>query len=245
MNKTILSFLLIGSLSLTTRLSRAGSATGDTNATNNNWAESYNWSPETVPNGPDDVATFGFSGITGIAVGSTPYSNEVNEMVFQPGASAYTFTTGGLNYAAITGTGITNNSGLIQNFIALNSFGTIFIGGTASAGSGTIFTAAGPDKNYGGVVQFNNNATAGDSVINAQDGLVKFTGNSTAGNATLTACPAVAPNYGGSIEFRGRELRSLTMAPPLCRQARLSCSLTTAVRRLSLVRLPIFRIIRF
>jgi hypothetical protein len=201
MTKAVLTFLTIALLALTGHFCAAGSATWDVHATNNNWSESYNWTPETVPNGPDDVATFGVSNITGIAVGSTPYSNEINEMVFQPGASAYTFTTYGLTYAAIDGVGITNNSGVTQNFVALNSFGTIFIGGTASAGSDTVFTAGGSTEIYGGVVQFNENATAGDSAIIASCGLVKFTGNSTAAQATLIANAATTGNYGGSFEF--------------------------------------------
>jgi hypothetical protein len=49
---------------------RAGSATWDVNPTSNDWNTPSNWTPQTVPNGQMDVATFDFSTVTGISVAS-------------------------------------------------------------------------------------------------------------------------------------------------------------------------------
>ena len=39
----------------------AGSATWNLDPINENWNDAANWMPNTVPNGPADVATFGVS----------------------------------------------------------------------------------------------------------------------------------------------------------------------------------------
>src|SRR6266571_6079444 len=67
----------------------AGSATWKTNPINNSWNDARNWTPETVPNGPGDVATFATSGITSIFLSDI----EVSEIVFNPGASSFTVTS--------------------------------------------------------------------------------------------------------------------------------------------------------
>jgi len=120
----------------------AGSATWNLNPTSGDWNTATNWTPATVPNGPDDVATFGVSNTTTI---SLAIDNEVNALTFGAGASPYTFTIGtaaetNLN---ITGAGITNDSGTTQTFIAQRNLsgavGSITFSGNASAGAGTTF----------------------------------------------------------------------------------------------------------
>jgi hypothetical protein len=90
-------------------------------------------------NGPDDTATFGVSNGTDIEINS--WDIEVNGIVFNAGASAFTIAV--LNFGsfttvlAIRGVGITNNSGITQSFVA-------------------------PNTNESSSIQFTNNATAGN-----------------------------------------------------------------------------------
>src|SRR5437870_504059 len=85
----------------------AGSATWNLNPfPSGEWNTANNWTPATVSNGPDDVATFGVSNVTTVVFEFEP-SNEVAEMVFNPGASAFTFDVSGEG-VIISGAGITN-----------------------------------------------------------------------------------------------------------------------------------------
>src|SRR5438552_7700893 len=58
-------------LLLSIQSSRAGSATWNLNPTSGDWNTASNWTPATVPNGPDDTATFGVSNITFVSTGLT------------------------------------------------------------------------------------------------------------------------------------------------------------------------------
>src|SRR5712691_9214379 len=79
----------------------AGSATWNLNPTSGDWNTAANWTPNTVPNGPNDIATFGVSQTTGISLST---SVGLNGMVFNPGASVYTISlTGSINFSG-TGT---------------------------------------------------------------------------------------------------------------------------------------------
>src|SRR5436189_1397984 len=51
-----------------------------------------NWTGDVIPNGPKDTATFATSSITDVF---TSDFTEVNGIVFNPGASAFTITVGG------------------------------------------------------------------------------------------------------------------------------------------------------
>ncbi len=91
---------------------RAGSATWNLNPTSGDWNKAANWTPNTVPDDPSDTATFDVSNVT--AISQTGAIN-VAEIIFNPGASAFTIAVGrSLN---IDGAGITNNSGVEQNFV--------------------------------------------------------------------------------------------------------------------------------
>ncbi len=57
----------------------AASATWQLNPGSGAWTMAANWSPNVVPNGPSDAATFGIS--------NTTASIEVAEIDFSPGAS--------------------------------------------------------------------------------------------------------------------------------------------------------------
>ena len=107
--------------------SYAGSATWNLNPTNNSWGAASNWTPATVPNGSSDVATFDVSNTTAIDLG---LAVKLDRMVFNPGASSFTFTVSEANLT-INGLGIVNNSGVTHNFT--NSLGSCTFVGTASA----------------------------------------------------------------------------------------------------------------
>src|SRR5215471_2704637 len=88
--KFVLSLLLIGSLSLSNLC--PGSATWKANPTSGDWNAAANWTPETVPNGETDIATFRFSNITNV---STSLTTDVDSVLFRSDANAYTLTVVG------------------------------------------------------------------------------------------------------------------------------------------------------
>ncbi|HEY2712408.1 MAG TPA: autotransporter-associated beta strand repeat-containing protein [Chthoniobacterales bacterium] len=157
----------------TTTSSFAGSATWEARPATGNWSTPTNWTPATSPNGPNDIATFATSRMRSVAPeGAT----EVNSIVFNPGASQFTIalltTT-----LTISGTGVTNNSGVNQNF-APGPGEIDFTNSATAGGSDVVFTNAGN-------VQFFNTSTAGNATF-TNNGAVKFFDNSTAGDVTLS-----------------------------------------------------------
>lgn len=164
-----------------------GSATWNLNSNSGDWGDPNNWTPATVPNGPADTATFGVSNITDLQMNE--FEDEVNGIVFAAGASQFTISVLTVESFAhvltISGVGISNNSGLSQNFVAVEDFG----GGR------------------NGVIQFTNSATAGDLTVftaNTQSasglgGEIKFFGASTAGSATLIGNDCGGSCSGGLI----------------------------------------------
>jgi autotransporter-associated beta strand protein len=183
--------LLLGTASS----SFAGSATWKKSPATNDWQTAANWTPRTVPNGPLDTATFASSNQTGVDLAQFG-DIEVNGIVFKPGASGFTISTE-LPNLIISGVGITNNSGIVQNFApsgpaqitflnsatagsltAYTSFGTITFGGTSTAGNAS-FT------NIGGFINFVNTSTAGNATI-TNNAELDFEGSSTADHATVT-----------------------------------------------------------
>src|SRR6476469_2217757 len=92
----------------------AGSAIWDLNPGSGDWNTAANWTPITVPNGTSDTATFDLSNTTNVSISA---NTEVNGITFTPTASAYTITVSPNLTLTISGTGITNNSRVTQNFV--------------------------------------------------------------------------------------------------------------------------------
>jgi hypothetical protein len=92
----------------------AGSATWNLNPSSNEWNTATNWTPATVPDGPSDVATFAVSNETNLFFRE---SVELDQMVFDPGASPYTMTCNPRVDFDLMGAGIVNNSGVNQTFV--------------------------------------------------------------------------------------------------------------------------------
>ena len=170
----------------------AGNATWGARPATGNWSTASNWTPATVPNGPNDTATFATSNIRFVAPeGAT----QVNGIVFNPGASRFTIalltTT-----LTISGVGITNNSGIMQTF-APGPGEIDFENNATAGGSNVVFTDAGTVQFFNtstagnatftnnGAVKFFDTSTAGDVNLN-NNAEILFQGNSTAGNGTFT-----------------------------------------------------------
>jgi autotransporter-associated beta strand protein len=165
------------------------SATWNLNPGSGLWNTATNWTPVTVPNGPNDIATFGVSNTTSIE-NDTLHDIEVNAIVFSAGASAFTITFGNSSFFEdyrISGAGITNNSGITQNF-EIGDFGdsaTLLFTNSATAGDQTVFTA-GPNCCGTSSYMFQDTSTAGNATLVAHsDGAILFTGDSTGGTARV------------------------------------------------------------
>src|SRR5690349_7589918 len=61
----------------------AGSATWSANPVSGDWNTAANWTPQTVPNGPNDVATFANSNVTRISFSA---NTEIGQIIFASGA---------------------------------------------------------------------------------------------------------------------------------------------------------------
>jgi len=162
----------------------AGSAIWNLNPVSGDWNTATNWTPATVPNGASDIATFAISSKTSVALSDNTL---VNGIVFDPGASAFAITVPLDSSLEFDGVGITNNSGITQNFV-IGSPGfqaTINFDNSATAGSGTGFTLMG-DAGYATIYFFaNSSAGSGAFTLNGLSAdtnapLIGFFGASTA-----------------------------------------------------------------
>src|SRR4051812_24913190 len=77
------------------------------------WSEAASWDPQTVPNGSNDIATFG---LTYRETVHLIYSATVNSIVFTPEATTAYSIDLDQGDLTITGAGITNNSGNTVTF---------------------------------------------------------------------------------------------------------------------------------
>jgi hypothetical protein len=178
-------------LMLGIQISQADSAAWKTSPSSGDWNTATNWMPPTIPNGPSDTATFATSNRTAVSISA---NTEVDGIVFNANASAFRVTARARLVLTISGAGITNNSGIAQNFVTTASMrgnsGTITFTNGATAGSGTSFTNSAANRAAG------------------LPGLTEFFDNSTAGNATFI-------NNGGAAIGRGAAGRNfLATRPP-------------------------------
>ncbi len=151
-----------------------GSATWDLNPATNNWNTAVNWTPDTVPNGPD-TATFALSNKANISITA---ATAVDGIVFESGASAFTITVAAPVSLFISGVGVTDNSGVTQNFVIAtdrrHNQATITFVGSATAGDATYTNFGASVQNaFGGHVEFFNTATAGTGTFVIGGGAVQ------------------------------------------------------------------------
>jgi autotransporter-associated beta strand protein len=193
--------------------SLAGSATWSQTPANNNWNMAGNWVPNTVPNGPSDVATFAPSEKTEVTISS---SVTVSSVQYNAGAPPFTITVEGIGINLfVTGEGIVNDSGVTQSFSdgpqsavffqdGATAGDMTFFGGeggqfffteSSSAGTGTFDVKTGTSQ---GALLFFDNSSAAEATIQVSDfALADFLDNSTAANAAFIA------TSGGFFDFSG------------------------------------------
>ena len=97
------------------REAAAGSATWSANPSSGDWNTAANWTPNTVPNGSFDVATFSTSNLTQVGVSAR---TEISGVSFSPGADPFTITAEPGDPLIISGEGITNASANVQTFVS-------------------------------------------------------------------------------------------------------------------------------
>jgi autotransporter-associated beta strand protein len=172
----------IGVLTLIAKGAMAGSATWNLNPTSNDWNTAANWTPETVPDGPTDIATFDVSNVTDVSVSEYVF---LDSMVFNSGASAYNM----LFHGGIDGAGVINNSGAIQN---VDSSANLAFSGNATAGNGVTYTNNGEMSPLGYGTVFNDSTSASSATfINKGDSpgvswaKLYFRDNSSAAQSTI------------------------------------------------------------
>jgi autotransporter-associated beta strand protein len=169
---------------------RAGSATWNLSPTSGDWNTTTNWTPNTIPNSGQAVATFDMSNVTSVVVNAV--MDKVDHITFTSSASQFTITVGPDLDSKLTfsGTGILNQSGVVQNFVTVpnavfETANTIVFKGGASAGADTVFTNNAGFSSNGGVMFFDTSSAGNATIINHGGTLTEFFDNSTAENATV------------------------------------------------------------
>ncbi len=186
--------LIILSLTLVIHV-YAGSATWDLDPASANWNNATNWTPDTVPNGPSDVATFSVSNRTDVSIAA---SVEVSEVDFTAGASAFNISAPPGVTLTISGPGVSNASGIKQRFTASDNnsaAGAIIFLNSATAGDGNTYINRGDTFGFGGYAstEFFGTSNAGTSTIINTDagesfkggGVTEFFDQSSAANSTI------------------------------------------------------------
>jgi autotransporter-associated beta strand protein len=181
------------------------SAQWDLDPISGDWNTAANWTPNAVPNGPSDTATFALSKNTDVSIFA---DTEVNSIIFSPAATnPYTITASANVTLTISGAGIINNSGIAQNFVTNGGqfSGQIRFTNHATAGSFTIFTNNHGVGNFGGGnTSFFDTSSAGSATFINENGAVgglfpgfmHFSDNSTASNATIINQGSTLANIG-------------------------------------------------
>jgi autotransporter-associated beta strand protein len=187
--------------------------TWGTNPSNGDWNIAQNWTPAGVPGGLGDVAAFGVSTITDVYLSAF---TQVDSLVFNPGASAYTITATTTQNLLVSGVGIVNDSGITQRLIAAGedssgSSGSIFFTNNASIGSlvTLVSDSSSLSNRDGALIAFFDNATAGfgnliangGSVSAANGGNIKFYDSSSADHAVLTVNGGIGNGNWGTMDF--------------------------------------------
>ena len=184
----VAALLTICAVFLEPKTSPAASATWSTNPPSGDWNSASNWVPMTVPNGPSDIATFQTSNQRFVSVSA---ETEVNGIIFNSGASPFEIVSG--NGTAITltisGTGVTNSSGITQTFFIS---GHMAFTNASRAGDFTSFTNV-------GTITFSNSATAGSATFISYPGsTMSFSNSASAGSAPFTSYPGSIMSFSNS-----------------------------------------------
>ncbi len=183
----------LGRLLLTSTVVMAALATMPARAQDATWVAATasidfnnpaNWSTGTVPTG---IASFGGAPATvadpGILGGAT---NTLNQIQFlAPPQGALQYTIGVFGTLNLVGVGVTNPSGTPQGIVVLSG-GILNFNNSSSAGDSSTIGYA----NRGGTINFNNGATAGSANFENQTGggttgIITFNNSSSAGSSII------------------------------------------------------------
>jgi hypothetical protein len=201
MNRSILAAIRCSLMFLVPSVTYAISAQWDLDPISGDWNTASNWTANGVPNGPADIATFGLSHTTDVSISA---NTEVNGITFNAAATnPYTITATPRLTLTISGVGITNNSGITQNFVTVAG-GEIRFTNNATGGSNVSISNAGGTTNFfdhstgganseeGGTTNFFDRSTG--SALNFIGGTTNFFDRSTGS----------ASNFGGTTNFFDR-----------------------------------------
>ena len=198
MNTPLAAALRFSLMFLVSAVAYADSAQWNLNPTSDDWNTTANWTPMTVPNGQEDIATFSLSNTTKVSILE---DTEVNGITFTSAATnPYSIELNSGLTLTLSGTGITNNSGIAEFLFCdgpYNEPGQILFTNSASAGNASITSygsmqfldnssAGSADIENGGDIVFSIGATASSAnILNFSLGETEFSDSSTAGNATI------------------------------------------------------------
>ena len=162
MNTLILTAIRCSLMFLVPSVTYAISAQWDLDPISGDWNTATNWTPDEVPNGSADTATFGFSHTTDVSISA---NTEVNSIVFTSAATnPYNISASFDLTLLISGTGIINNSGIVQNFTTNGR--PLGFTNDATAGNLTTFTNnPGVNTIGGGRTAFFNTSSAGSATF--------------------------------------------------------------------------------
>ena len=178
-------------LVLTAKISLAGSATWLSSPQDSAWENANNWTPGGPPNGPSDIATFAQSSQRDVNIST---SKEVNSIVFTSNSNSFTLNippdgSGVAGELMFSGTGINDNSSVLQTFVAGES-GQIIFNNTSTAGNATIFNGGELMGSVGGKTIFNDSSTAESATLAANGGLYGSANGGILFNDTSTGATA-------------------------------------------------------
>ena len=194
---------------LTAQISLAGSARWLLSPQDSAWENLSNWTPGGPPNGPSDTATFGPSSLRDVNISSFV---EVNSIVFATDAASFTLQISPFGASGgeliISGTGVTNNSGVLQTFVARNEGQIIFNNASTAASAHMSIVNGGfsiSSEDSTGSTIFNNTSSAAGATIENFDatgfdgdiGRTIFNGASTAHHASISNYGAGASHGAG------------------------------------------------
>ena len=185
-------------LLLTAQVSLAASATWLSSPQDSAWENPNNWTLGGPPNGPSDIATFAQSSRRDVEIST---SEEVNSIMFASDSASFTLHVSPFGASGgeliISGTGASNNSSVLQTFVARNEGQIIFTNASTAASAHMSIVNGGfsiSSEDSTGSTIFNDTSSAGGASIENFDasgfdgdiGRTIFNGASTADHGSIS-----------------------------------------------------------
>ena len=175
------------------QMSLADSGNWQQRPQDNTWFNAENWSSGNIPNGLNDVASFGPSGITELSA-SVAQAFSLAELNFLDNAPPYQITIDIPVFATtIDGAGMINDSPETQ-VVHLTNITRLSFVNNATAGKRMSYVVDSLSQ-----LNFEDSATADSAQITVDNGALSFGGESTAGEAIITNTAEVS--FPGTTNF--------------------------------------------